>query len=113
MEIDEERLQAMLEQLEAGMPLNQVLDGLSPEEAEIVRVAAQIRGIPIPARVEKLVRAQRSQVVQFAQQNKSGKESFMNSKRNWLKWLLPAVAFLFICSVTMVVLSGLTNSASS
>ncbi len=66
----EDRLQALLEQLESGTPLEALRGDLAAkdEEGELLALAAAMRGLDIPARRPADVSDQRTQIVQAVRQ---------------------------------------------
>lgn len=64
----EETLQQRLEQLAAGRPLEACLDGLTEQEARMVRLAAALQDAPQPEADEAITAVQRQRVLQAAAQ---------------------------------------------
>jgi len=62
--MSEERLQRRLEQLEAGVPLERCLSGLSREEADLLKQAAVLQSIEYPERDANSIKAQRKKLLQ-------------------------------------------------
>lgn len=91
MEVDQ-KLNDLLERLEAGEDLEKVIAGLPEDEGELVYLAAQIRAIPKPVRDPRVVRAQYQDVMRAAKTSKAHSSRFLGQ----LKWWVPAGAFLLL-----------------
>lgn len=66
MSASESLLQRRLAQLEAGAPIEQCLQGLSDNEAEMLRLVDQLRTLQYPVRDGNAVAAQRRELLNFA-----------------------------------------------
>ena len=84
---NEDLLQERLEQLENGAPLSKCLAGLPENEKEMIRVAAALRDVPVPAQASQAVTTQREQVVAMARQAAVGARvslvEVFSSVRSW------------------------------
>lgn len=101
MDVDQ-RLSDLLERLETGEELGEIVAGLPEDEGELVHLAAQIIAIPKPVRDPKIVRAQYQDVVRAAQASKARSSRFTWS----FTWWLPAGVFLLL----FVALAGIWMS---
>ncbi|HSG16320.1 MAG TPA: hypothetical protein VLE70_08360 [Anaerolineae bacterium] len=75
MSASESLLQRRLAQLEAGAPLEQCLQGLSDNEAEMLRLVDQLRTLQYPVRDGNAVAAQRRELLNLALAQKPSMES--------------------------------------
>lgn len=104
----ENRLHDRLIRLEAGETLEAALTGLPAEEADLVRLAAQLRALPQPTRDPGAVNVQRARLLRAAQQRQATiAQPQAKAAPRWL-WPVAAVAgaaiMLFLCAA--LVLSG-------
>ncbi len=102
----ENRLQDRLARLEAGAALETALADLPREEADLVRLAAQLRALPQPARDSSTVNAQRARLLRVAQQRRTTiAPTPTKSMPRWL-WPVAAVAgitvVLFLCAALVL-----------
>ena len=104
--MNEDRLQDRLARLEAGEPLDALLADLPPEEAELVRMAADLRAVPYPAREVSAVNVQRAQLLRAAQaqQRKVAMEPKFTSTPRWVWFtaLAGAGVFALLCMFSLV-----------
>jgi hypothetical protein len=101
MDKNAEMLQMRLEDLEAGKPLEACLDGLSKEEAELLRLASAMREFEPPARNPSIVAEQLTNLKQLAGKDKG--HDTVKTKVSFLQrnaWFVPGLA------ATMLVLFG-------
>jgi hypothetical protein len=112
-----ELLQERLEQLEMGRSFEECLVGLSPDEAELLRLAAGLREMAYPEQSEGSAAAQRVAVLELAQgrmvNDQVGREpQKVAPRRFWHRWLVPATVFsgagmlVFVCMLVVVVAAG-------
>lgn len=99
MTLPEELLQARLEELEAGVPLEQCLVGVPEQEAGLLQFAAALRAMSVAERDSDTVIAQRAQLIRLALKEKSMTDHIPSStNRSWTAflpvWLSPQIAFV-------------------
>lgn len=80
--MSEERLQRRLERLEAGVPLERCLSGLSREEADLLKQAAVLQSIEFPERDAFAVKAQREKLLQHQLANPRQKMQSIEANSN-------------------------------
>jgi hypothetical protein len=102
----ENRLQDHLTRLEAGETLEAALTGLPADEADLVRLAAQLRALPQPARDMSIVNVQRARLLRAAQQRQATvSQPAAKLAPRWL-WPVAAVAgaaiLLFLCAALVL-----------
>jgi hypothetical protein len=113
----EELLQERLEQLEMGGALEESLVGLSPDEAELLRLAAGLREMTYPEQSEDSAAAQRAAVLELTQERMvndqvARKAQEVALRRSWPRWLMPATVFssagalVLICMLVVAVAAG-------
>jgi hypothetical protein len=110
-ELIEQRLHA----LETGAPLETVLDGLSGEASELVRLAATLRSLPQPELEAGQVKTGQNRVLSAARQIARPIHQPRPMEWGWLRGaLVPAavIASLLLCVVFTLVGGGLLLSTS-
>ncbi len=80
--MSEERLQRRLEQLEAGVPLERCLSGLSREEADLLKQAAVLLSIEFPERDANSIKAQRKKLLRHQLGNPRQKMQSIEANSN-------------------------------
>jgi hypothetical protein len=118
----EKLLQAKLEQLEAGVPLEDCLADLSQEQAELLKLVVALREAPYPYRNPDITTAQRAQFLrQMSPVNEKRSQASRPAQagtwslQNWLRprtVLAGAAAIISVCALIVLVAVGAFRSAS-
>lgn len=101
-------LQKKLEELEAGKPIVESLDGLDETEAELLQLASDLRDFSPPARNPAIVAKQLAEVKQTTRQD-NGQDMLTTIKALFQRnaWMKPAMAFTVLFLFGCLALSGL------
>jgi hypothetical protein len=108
MDKNAETLQKKMEDLEAGKPILESLDGLDETEAELLQLASDLRDFKPPPRNPAMVAKQLAKMKQMA-----GKETSQNLVTKMASffqgkaWLKPAMAITMLVLFGCLILSGL------
>jgi hypothetical protein len=103
-----EKLQKKLEDLEAGKPLEEALDGLDENEVELLELASTLREFEAPARNLAIVEEQIRKIKQTAvKDNSQDKGTAMKSIFQRTTWFTPAMATAMLVLFGCLVVAGL------
>ncbi|HKY54784.1 MAG TPA: FecR family protein, partial [Anaerolineales bacterium] len=104
---NEEKLQKKLEDLEAGKPLEESMEGLEDNEVELLKLASTLRGFDTPARnpaiVEEQIRKIRQTAVKDSTQDKG---TTMKSIFQRSTWFTPAMATVMLVLIGCLIVAG-------
>jgi hypothetical protein len=108
MDKNAETLQKKLEDLEAGKPILESLDGLEKTEAELLQLASDLLGFEPPVRDPSIVAEQLAKIKRMTGKDKSQNMTTKTTsifQRN--AWLRPAMAVTMLILFGCLTLSGL------
>src|SRR5688500_18963478 len=104
---NEEKLQRKLEDLEAGKPLDEALEGLDENEVELLKLASTLREFDAPTRNPAIVEEQLREIKQATIKDSSQDKGFtMKSIFQRTTWFTPAMATAMLVLFGCLVVAG-------